>query len=213
LLDSGYGDADLLVTAQTQHQVDVVGPAFGSYSRQHQTGQGYDLQAFVLDWDAQQARCPQGHTSVHWRPGHDVSGDPVIRIRFDGPTCRACPARQACTAAKGAPRQLTVRLQTHHEAIQAARQRQDTAEFKAQYALRAGVESSLSQGTRRFDLRRSRSIGLARTHLQQLLTATAMNLVRVIAWLWGEPLDEHRRPPGHLAQLSPHPLSRQTVLC
>jgi transposase len=213
LLDSGYVDADFLVTAQRQHHIDVVGPAFGSYSRQHQTGQGYDLQAFVLDWEAQQARCPQGQTSVNWRPGRDVSGDPVIRIRFDGPTCRACPARPACTTAKGAPRQLTVRPQVHHEAIQAARQRQQTTAFKAQYALRAGVESSLSQGTRRFDLRRSRYIGLARTHLQQLLTATAMNVVRVIAWLWGEPLGERRRPPGHLARLAPQPLSRQTVLC
>jgi transposase len=162
LLDSGDVDADFLVTAQRQSHIDVVGPAFGSYSRQHHTGQGYDLQAF-LDWDAQQARCPQGHTSVHWRPGHDVSGDPVIRIRCDGPTCRACPARPACTTAKGAPRQLTVRPQAHHEAIQAARQRQETAEFTAQYALRAGVESSLSQGIRRFDLRQSRYLGLART--------------------------------------------------
>jgi transposase len=212
-LDSGYVDADFLVTAQRQHHLDVVGPAFGSYSRQHQTGQGYDLQACVLNWEAQQARCPQGQTSVHWRPGREVSGDPVLRIRFDGPTCRACPARPACTTAKGAPRQLTVRPQVHHEAIQAARQRQETTEFKAQYALRAGVESSLSQGTRRFDLRRSRYIGLARTHLQQLLTATAMNIVRVIAWLWGEPLGERRRRPGHFAQLSPYPLSRQTVLC
>jgi transposase len=213
LLDSGYVDADLLVTAQTRHQIDVVGPPFGSYSRQRRAGQGYDLQAFVLDWDAQQARCPQGHTSVNWRPGHDVSGDPVIRIRFDRATCRACPTRLACTSARGAPRQLTVRLQTHHEALQTARQRQETPEFTAQYALRAGVESSLSQGTRRFDLRRSRYLGLARTHLQQLLTATAMNIVRVIAWLRGEPLGERRRPPGHLAQLAPHPLSRQTVLC
>jgi hypothetical protein len=40
-----------------------------------------------------------------------------------------------------------------------------------------------------------------------------MNLVRVIAWRWGEPLGERRRPPGHFAQLSPHRLSRQTVLC
>jgi transposase len=191
----------------------VVGPAFGSSSRQHQTGQGYDLQAFVLDWDARQARCPQGQTSVHWRPGHDVSGDPVIRIRFDGPTGRACPARRACTSAKDAPRQLTVRPQAHHEAIQTARQRQETPAFKAQYALRAGVESSLSQGTRRFDLRRSRYTGLARTHLQQLLTATAMNIVRVIAWLRGEPLGERRRQPGHFARLAPHPLSRQAVLC
>jgi transposase len=213
VLDSGYVDADFLVTAQTQHQVDVVGPAFGSYSRQHQTGQGYDLQAFVIDGEAQQARCPQGHASAHWRPGHEVSGDPVIRIRFDGPTCRACPARPACTTAKGAPRQLTVRPQAHHEAIQAARQRQETTEFKAQYALRAGVESSLSQGIRRFDLRQSRYLGLARTHLQQFLNATAMNVVRVIAWLWGEPLGERKRKPGHFAQLAPHPLSRQTMLC
>ena len=80
-----------------QYHIDVVGPAFGSYSRQQQTGQGYDLQAFVLDWEAQQGRCPQGHTSIHWRPGRDVSGDPVIRIRFDGPTCRAClPAGVYC---------------------------------------------------------------------------------------------------------------------
>ena len=34
LLDSGYVDADCLVTAQTQHQVDVIGPPFGSYTQQ-----------------------------------------------------------------------------------------------------------------------------------------------------------------------------------
>jgi transposase len=120
------------------------------------------LQAFVLDGEAQQGHCPQGHASVHWRPGHDVSGDPVIRIRFDRATCRACPARRACTAAKDALRQLTVRTQAHHEAPQAARQRQETPQFTAQYALRAGVESSLSQGIRRFDLRQRRYIELAR---------------------------------------------------
>ena len=92
-------------------------PVVFKYSRQRREGQGYALQAFVIDWEAQQARCLQGHASVHWRPGHDVSGDPVIRIRFDGATCRACPARPACTASKDAPRQLTVRLQAHHESL------------------------------------------------------------------------------------------------
>jgi transposase len=211
LFDSGYVDADFLVAAQ-QHQIDVVGPPFGSYSWQHKIAHGYDLQAFVLDWEAQQAHCPQGHTSVKWTPGHDVSGDPVFRIRFDQATCRACPTRQVCTTAKDAPRQLTVRPQAHHEAMQAARQRQETPEFKEKYALRSGVESSLSQGIRRFHLRQSRYIGLARTHLQQLLTAVAMNVVRVIAWLRDEPLGERRRKPGHFARLAPHPLSRQTVL-
>jgi transposase len=195
------------------HQIDVVGSPFGSYSRQRREGRGDDLQAFVINWEAQQARCPQGQTSVNWRPGDDVSGDAVVRIRFDGSTCRACPARRACTSAKDAPRQLTVLLQAYHEALQAARHRQEITEFKAQYTLRAGVESRRSQGVRCCDLRQSRYLGLARTHLQQLLTATAMNVVRVIAWLWGKPLGERRRQPGHLAQLAPHPLSRQTVLC
>jgi transposase len=74
LFDSGYVDADFLVTAQRQHQIDVVGPPLGSYSWQHQIGQGYDLQAFVIDWEAEQAHCPQGHTSVKWTPGRDVWG-------------------------------------------------------------------------------------------------------------------------------------------
>jgi transposase len=212
LFDSGYVDADFLVTAQ-QHQIDIVGPPFGSYSWQHKIAHGYDLQAFVLDWEAQQAHCPQGHTSVKWTPGHDVSGDPVFRIRFDQATCRACPTRQVCTTAKDAPRQLTVRPQAHHEAMQAARQRQETPEFKEKYALRSGVESSLSQGIRRFHLRQSRYIGLARTHLQHLLTAVAMNIVRTSAWLRDEPLGERRRKPGHFARLAPHPLSRQAVIC
>jgi transposase len=212
LLDSGYMDADFLVIAQ-QYQIDVVGPPFGSYSWQHKSANSYALQAFAIDWDTHQAHCPQGQTSVKWTPGHDIRGAPVIRICFDRATCRVCPVRQRCTAAHDAPRQLTVRPQAHHEAIQAARQRQETAEFKAHYALRAGVESSLSQGIRRFDLRQSRYLGLARTHFQHLLTAVAMNMVRVIAWLWEEPLGERRRKPGHFAQLAPHPLSRHTILC
>lgn len=213
LLDSGYVDSQLLVTAQAQHQIDVVGPAFGSYSRQRIAGQGYDLHAFVIDWEMEQARCPQGRTSVKWTPGLDVSGDPVIRIRFDKTTCRACPVRGACTWAKDSPRQLTVRPKEQHVAIQSARQRQETAAFKAQYALRAGVESSISQGIRRFDMRRSRYIGMVRTHLQQILVAVAMNLVRVVAWLWNEPLGECRRAPGHFALLAPRPLSRKALVC
>jgi transposase len=193
LLDGGYVDADLLVTAQVQHQIDVVGPAFGSYSRQRRAGQGYDLSAFVIDWEAQQARCPQGQTSVKWTPGHDMRGGPVVRIRFDTATCRACPVRQACTWAKEAPRQLTVRPQAQHEAIQAARQRQETAAFTAQYAQRAGVEGTHAQAIRRCGLRRARYIGLTKTHLQHLLTAVALNVVRLAEWWLGTPLAKTRR--------------------
>jgi hypothetical protein len=69
LFDGGYVDAELLVTAQTTYQIDVVGPSFGSYSHQRQAGQRYDLQAFVMDWEANQALCPQGQTSVNMPGG------------------------------------------------------------------------------------------------------------------------------------------------
>jgi len=193
LLDGGYVDADLLVTAQATHQIDVVGPPFGSYSHQRRAGEGYDLGAFRIDWEAHQARCPQGQTSIRWTPGRDVSGDPVVRIRFHAATCRVCPVRQACTQAKDAPRQLTVRPQAHHKAIQAARQRQETAEFTAQYARRAGIEGTHTQAIRRCGIRQCRYIGQAKTHLQHVLTATALNLVRVAAWLDDAPRATTRR--------------------
>jgi hypothetical protein len=40
-----------------------------------------------------------------------------------------------------------------------------------------------------------------------------MNVVRVIAWLRGEPLGERRPKLGHFARLAPHSLSRQAVIC
>ena len=67
------------------------------------------------------------------------------------------------------------------------------------------MESSLSQGVRRFDLRRSRYIGLARTQLQQTINATAMNLVRLADWLRKGKVDPLKRRPGHFARLAPPP--------
>ena len=111
--------------------------------------------------------------------------------------------RSACTSSKEAARQITVKPQAQHEAIEAARRRQETEEYKALYALQAGVESTLSQGARRFNLRRSCYIGLARTHLQQTINATAMNLVRIAEWLRKGRSTPPKRPPGHLARLAP----------
>jgi len=71
--------------------------------------------------------------------------------------------------------------------LQAARQRQATETFKTAYATRAGIEGTLSQGIRAFGLRQARYRGLEKVHLQHLLTATALNLCRVHAWLTEQP--------------------------
>jgi IS5 family transposase len=60
------------------------------------------------------------------------------------------------------------------------------------YNKRAGIEGTISQGVRCFGLRRSRYIGLDKTHLQQVATAAAINLDRLAAWFVHRPRAETR---------------------
>ena len=57
--------------------------------------------------------------------------------------------------------------------------------WQTRYPVRAGIEGTLSQGVRAFGMRRSRSIGLAKTGLPQACTAAAMNALRAVLWLAG----------------------------
>jgi transposase len=203
LVDTGYVSAEHLVTSQSKHQVTMLGPVNPDSSWQAKAQQGFDVAAFGIDWETHTATCPQGRPSTLWMPGHDRHDHAVINIRFARSDCQACPMRERCTHSPAEPRMLTVRPQEQHEALQAARQRQTTPEFKAAYAARAGVEGTLSQGIRIGDLRRSRYIGLAKTHLHHLITATAINLLRVGAWLADLPRAQTRRSP--FAALAPAP--------
>ena len=74
-----------------------------------------------------------------------------------------------------------------YEALNAARARMADRAWVERYRVRAGVEGTLSQGVRAFGLRRSRYIGLAKTGLQQVCTAVAINVSRVVHWLNGRP--------------------------
>ena len=76
--------------------------------------------------------------------------------------------------------------------MSAAREREKTEAFAQQYASRAGVEGTISQATRAFGVRQTRYIGLAKTHLQHVLTAIAMNMVRALRWLAGDELAQTR---------------------
>ena len=82
---------------------------------------------------------------------------------------------------------MTIRPESQYKALQKARQREPTAEYQADYALRSGIEGTLSEGVRAHGLRRSRYIGLAKTHLQHLMTAAAINCKRIHNWLAGVP--------------------------
>jgi hypothetical protein len=112
----------------------------------------------------------------------------------------AVQGRIDCTRAKTNPRGLTIQAQSDYEALQKARERQKTEQFQKQYALRSGIEGTISQGIRAFEMRDCRYIGLAKTHLQHILTAAAINLSRVFAWL--EEIPRAKTRSSHFARLA-----------
>jgi len=183
LVDAGYVRGPNLVASQADHRIDLVGPIYEDRQWQAKAQQGFDAAHFQVDWDARQATCPQGKLSVRWCETDTARGRTMVAITCSAADCMVCPPRALCTRAKTGARNLTLQPRAEHEAIQAARQRQQTPEFVAQYAPRAGVEGTLSQGIRAFGLRKARSRGLAKTHLQHVATATAINLVRLADWL------------------------------
>lgn len=95
-----------------------------------------------------------------------------------------------------------MRPRAEHEALQNARRQQETEEWRRRYATRAGVEGTLAQALQLFDLRRCRYIGLAKTRLQHVLTAVALNLVRLEAWWTSRPLAKTRISRFAALQLS-----------
>jgi transposase len=111
----------------------------------------------------------------------------VIHTEFARRECLACRSRPLCTRATTEGREMTLRPRERHEALQAARVRQETAEWRAEYAVRAGIEGTLSQGVRGFGLRRCRYVGLAKARVQHAATASAINVCRISDWFGGVP--------------------------
>jgi transposase len=201
LVDTGYLAGKLLVSSRDDYQIDLIGPVPGDTSWQALANQGFAVADFMIDWAAHQVTCPSGQTSAIWTPARDRHGNDVIHVAFRRADCASCPSRPSCTRATTSGRELTLRPQAEHVAVQTARQRQTTDAFKQAYARRAGVEGTLSQAVQRADLRRTRYVGLAKTHLQHLATAAAVNLVRLAAWLADTPLVTTRQPA--FARLAP----------
>ena len=83
---------------------------------------------------------------------------------------------------------MTFYPRREHEALVAAREREHTTEFRRLYAQRRGIEGTISQGVRAFGLRRARYRGLAKTALQHVAAAAAINLDRLAAWIAKRPL-------------------------
>ena len=195
LVDTGFLDAELLVESRRQYQVELLGPTRKDRRWQARADEGFGSEHFAVDFRRRKAVCPAGHESVEWVPRVDNRGNDSIYIRFSAADCGPCPSRAKCTKSRAEHprRSIAVRPELQYEALQKRRELEESEEYAREYARRAGVEGTISQGIRRCGLRRSRYIGLTKTHLGHVLTAAALNFVRVADWLADVPR-AHTRP-------------------
>jgi transposase len=201
LVDAAYVSADLLVKSSQAYGIELRGPTRPDVSWQSQVEGAYRPDDFRVDWGHQCAYCPQNNESISWTERVDSHSRPFIQVQFSQSDCTPCEHRALCTRVK-LPQARVLRLhpQPQHEALKAAQAWYDSAEGKRQYGRRAGVEGTLSQGVRAFEMRRTRYRGLDKTHLQHVAIAAAINVDRLVAWFDGRPRAQTR--PSRFAVLA-----------
>jgi transposase len=175
LVDAGYVTPDIIHHTAQRWNIALIGPV-----RADPRGRaGFTKEDFHINWDDHTVTCPNGITSPPWKPTLG-DGKPRLSVLFPRAACRACPDRQSCTGdANGKGRHLTLLPQPLQEIQTRNRADQHTDEWKARYALRAGCEATVSETTRAHGLRACRYKGLAKTHVQHVLTAAGTNVLRL----------------------------------
>jgi len=136
-----------------------------------------DKSAFQIDLVQQTVTCPQGHT-IPAKPGPQQQGQPTFTATFPRALCQACPLFQRCVRSKRHGR--TVSTHPFEAHLQAARQRQESDEFKSCYRQRSAIERSIAHLVHH-GVRQTRYRGQAKRQFQRLFTAAVVNLKRLFS--------------------------------
>jgi transposase len=191
LMDTAYQSAEHRLSSHSAG-IEIIAPTAPDTAWQARSPDGVDVQRFTIDWQAQTLVCPMGHPSLSWKSDQHSRGHDIIRVCFSAKHCTPCPSRSQCPQSKMHSRTLNLLPEALHLARQTAQQQQATDEFATRYARRAGIEGTISQAVRAFDLRRTRYIGQAKTHLQNIAITTATNFTRLAAFFNGIPKAQTR---------------------
>lgn len=191
LMDAGYPSTTNLLACRTEYQVSLIAPMRGDSCHPARTHNGFTQAAFTIDFDHQQATCPQGHHSGSWHPTRQNGHDAIV-VRFPTSTCSICPARTACTRSQRSGRQLTLQPRHLHDTLRQARAEQQTPAWKHTYRARAGIEATIHQTTAVTGIHQARYTGLSKVTLEHTFAATAINLIRLNAWWTNTPLQRTR---------------------
>jgi transposase len=183
-VDAGYVTGQQLAQSTTEG-IALLGPALPDTSPNT-----FKIAAFAIDWEARQAHCPAGQTSVKWRRTPDRDGSIAVLIQFRAATCAACPLQPQCTTASSG---RSLHINEHHALVAARRAEAQTEPFQHKLWARSAIEATLSELVRVHGFRRHRYRGDGKRHAENLCKAAACNLKRLLRVL-GNGLEP--RPPA-----------------
>lgn len=189
LADGGYISVELL-DAAARRGVTLTGPAKTGPSWQARQGEGFSRDDFHIDFDKRQVTCPRGKTSGNWL--ELPSQAPYTLVRFDQRYCDPCPDRDRCTRSREGRSINFLPRHLYERQVENLAQQQDPQWLRT-YGSRAGVEGTMNEITNGHAGRHCRYRGQAKTHVQHVLTAIAINLER---------LDAHESPEHRPRQLT-----------
>ncbi|MER5600132.1 transposase [Streptomyces sp. NPDC002265] len=200
-VDAGYITPESIDRAARTHGVVLTGPVRADpRAREHP---GFTKADFTPDWQARTLTCPRGVTSHPWKATRG-DGHERLSALFPKLACRVCEARPECTGTtEDRARHIILLPQPLQEIQTRIRREQDTLQWRQHYAIRAGCEATVSETVHAHGLRHCRYRGMAKTHVQHILTAAGTNIIRLSGHF----------PPSTSPSRQPRPSSRFKRLC
>ncbi|WP_405639002.1 IS1182 family transposase [Streptomyces sp. NBC_00019] len=191
LVDGGYTSVTLMDTAARTHHIEVIGPVSPDNSWQRKAGTGFSREDFTVDFDRRQVTCPGGKVSGNWT--EPPAQAPYTVVPFDTRHCSPCPHRASCTRSNDPRKGRTVYFLPRrlHDLQAQNRADQQDPQWQRLYASRSGVEGTMNELVNGHRMRRCRYHGVAKAHVQHVLTAIAVNIERLSTQ---EPEDSNYRP-------------------
>lgn len=136
----------------------------------------FQNEAFDIDIEKREAVCPAGHRSI--KTG--VEKPDIITIRFDYKKCQKCKHFYRCVAKNNkTTKSRLIKIRPYHQYKRERQIVQETDRFRNEMRVRAQVEGTISEATRKHGLRFSRYRGKVGHQLQFYLVGAALNMKRL----------------------------------
>jgi Transposase DDE domain len=195
-VDGGYTCLVHLQRAEREHQITVSGPLPGNPTGQHRKGQGFDRDDYPRRLRASAGHLPTGSGQRGLaRPLPDLlahRGAPDRGTVHQGPVPAVSGTRPVHHRQRR--RAAWASLRENCATCKCACAEQQTPEWKARYAKRSGVESTVNELAHGPGMRHCRYRTEPKAHLQHVLTAIAVNIERLSAWSATEATSPARPP-------------------